>query len=310
MAVYLSAFLPDGNDAEPQILVTEGISTAEGQDASPYQLITAADIKRIFRPRTAFTHKGTYGHALIVAGSQNTMGAALLSASGCLYAGAGLTTACIPDSGLTALNAALPEVMFLSRADFYVQQDFDVYKSIAVGPGLGTSDEAFRLLKQLVGLNRSMIIDADALQLLSGSEELKRMIPEGSILTPHMKEFDRLFGAHSSWKARLDTGIVQAAQLNVVIVLKNEFTFIITPYGKVLINPTGNAAMAQGGMGDVLTGMITAYVANGYASADAAILGCYFHGLAGDELSATLHNVSASQLALQVPRSVKNMLFL
>ncbi|EDM34373.1 putative sugar kinase [Pedobacter sp. BAL39] len=308
MAIYLNTFLPDGNAAEPSELVSEGLTKSEGAHFSPYQLVTAAAIRSAFRLRVPFTHKGTYGHALIVAGAINTMGAAILSNAACMYGGVGLSTACIPDTGLAALNTAFPEVMFLSRADFHVQQEFDQYKAIAVGPGLGKSDDALGIVKQLLDLKRSLVIDADGLQLLAGSEELMQLVPEGSILTPHVKEFDRLFGEHSSWKARLDTGLKEAKRFKIIIVLKNEFTFIIDPQGQVLINPTGNPAMAQGGMGDVLTGLITAYVAQGYDARDAAMLACYFHGLAGDELAESMFNVNALQLAAQVPKSIKKMI--
>jgi len=123
-----------------------------------------------------------------------------------------------------------------------------------------------------------------------------------------MKEFDALFGAHKTWWERLETARTKAKKKRVVIVLKNQFTFIIDQEGKVSINQTGNPAMAQGGMGDVLTGIITAYLAQQYTAAEAAILGCYFHGKAGDELAAESFSITASQLARQIPKTIKTFI--
>ena len=157
-------------------------------------------------------------------------------------------------------------------------------------------------------LNVPVVIDADALNILSKRDDLLLHLAKNSIFTPHLKEFDCLFGVHKSWWDRLQTARRMAKKLGSVIVLKNQYTFIIDQQGDVMINPTGNPAMSQGGMGDVLTGLITAYVAQGYSAKAAAILGCYFHGRAGDELALSHHNITASQLAAQIPVTVKSFL--
>lgn len=275
---------------------------------SEWKLTTESEIKQLLKPRKNFSHKGTYGHALLVAGNNTTMGAALLSASACLHTGAGLTTVCLPQGGLTALNTALPEVMALPRNQYLAMEAFDRFSAIAVGPGLGVEEENEDLLEKLVNLRKPLVLDADALTILSQRGDLLHELPVQSILTPHMKEFDRLFGEHKNWWKRVETAKREAIARGLIFVLKNQYTFVCLPNGNVHINPTGNPAMASGGMGDVLTGIIVALLAQSYSSADAAILGTYLHGKAGDELAKERFTVSASQVALQIPKTMKKLL--
>ncbi|MDR6784175.1 ADP-dependent NAD(P)H-hydrate dehydratase [Pedobacter africanus] len=309
MAVFLNSFLPD-SDAESKLqLVDEGLDKLGSEaDSSPYKLINQADIAAILKPRKAFSHKGTYGHALLIAGDIKTMGAALLCASGCLYGGAGLTTLSVPESGLIALNSMLPEVMYLERKQLVKIKSLKKYNAIAIGPGLGKHLEVIGIIEELVTLKVTVVADADALNILSKRADLLFHLAKNSIFTPHLKEFDTLFGKHKNWWERLQTARTMAKKLGSVIVLKNQFTFIVDQQGDVLINPTGNPAMAQGGMGDVLTGLIAAYVAQGYSAKAAALLGCYFHGKAGDELASDHYNITASQLAARLPRTLKTFL--
>lgn len=309
MAIFLSAFLPDSDASSKLQVVDEGLGKQGAEaESSPYKLVGPADIKAILKPRKAFSHKGTYGHALIIAGDVKTMGAAVLCASGCLYGGAGLTTVSVPESGLSALNTVLPEVMYLERNHLIKIKSLKKYDAIAIGPGLGKHLEAVCIVEELVVLKTPVIADADALNILSKREDLLFHLAKDSILTPHLKEFDTLFGKHKSWWERLQTARTMAKKLGSVIVLKNQYTFIVDQQGDVLINPTGNPAMAQGGMGDVLTGLVAAYVAQGYSAKASALLACYFHGKAGDELALAHHNITASQLAKQVPLTVKAFL--
>ena len=254
---------------------------------SPYQFVEEGDIRKMLRPRHKFSNKGTYGHALIVAGQPETMGAALLCASACAYAGAGLTTASVPQSGLAALNSYMPEIMAIVRQDEKIPEiEWDKFTTAGIGPGLGKHDYALDLLTDiLTNYKKPVVIDADALNLLSEHKQLWARIPENSILTPHMKEFDRLFGEHRNWWGRMQTGIKKAKELKLYILLKNDYTLIISPQGKIYFNSTSNPAMASGGMGDVLTGIITALLAQHYTSEEACIIGAYIHGKAGDELA-------------------------
>jgi len=271
---------------------------------SLYQLLQQHDINSRLKPRKKFTHKGTYGHALIIAGQPETMGAALLCSSACVHAGAGLTTACVPESGLTALNTSHPEVMAIVRKEHEAPKiEWDKFNAVAIGPGLGKSAEALVLMQTaFIEFNKSMVIDADALNLLAENYLFKK-IPAGSILTPHMKEFDRLFGDHHNWWNRIETMIEKAAEFKIYIVLKNQYTVIGTPDGKVYFNPAGNPAMASGGMGDALTGVIASLLAQGYSPEDACLLGVYLHGMAGDDLALPdkLTTVLAGQVAEHMP---------
>jgi NAD(P)H-hydrate epimerase len=272
---------------------------------STYQLIEEKDVRQMLKPRHRFSNKGTYGHALIVAGQAKTMGAALLSSSAAAHAGAGRTTACIPESGLTALNSYLPEIMAIVRsADELPDIEWEKFSSIAVGPGLGKDVDALVLLKAIIkNYKNPLVIDADALNLLAENQELLTQLPVGSILTPHMKEFDRLFGEHTSWWQRLQTAIKKAHELNLCILLKNDYTIVATPGGIAYFNSSGNAAMASGGMGDILTGVIAALLGQKYQSEQACIIGAYVHGKAGDELALPnrMHVVLPGKLIMQLP---------
>jgi len=279
---------------------------------SPYLAVEEKDIREMLRPRQRFSNKGTYGHALIIAGQPETMGAALLSASACVYAGSGLTTACIPPNGLTALNCYMPEIMALVRPDLDVPKiQWDKFNTMGIGPGLGRDAYALALLTDvLTNYNKPIVIDADALNLLSAHKELWRKIPENSILTPHMKEFDRLFGEHKNWWQRMQTGIEKAKELKLYILLKNAYTLIITPQGIIYFNTTSNQAMASGGMGDILTGIIASLLAQNYSSGDACIIGAYVHGKAGDELALPnrMNVVLPSQVAARVPLTMAKLM--
>jgi len=272
---------------------------------SDFKLIEPSDIQQIYRNRKPFSHKGTYGHALIIAGDTKTLGAALLACGACLYSGAGLTTACVPEMGLTALNTRLPEVMYCTQDDLPTM--WDRFDAVGIGPGLG---QRTPLLEDCAAqVKKPLVIDADALTFLSQNRTLIDRLPKHSILTPHMKEFDRLFGTHDNWWDRVQTAKQQARALQLIILLKNQYTFIALPDGNLLINPTGNPAMASGGMGDVLTGMLTAFLAQGYSPSNAAILACYVHGAAGDQLAdeAGLAIIPAGQLVQEIPSVLGNL---
>ncbi len=279
---------------------------------SPYQAVEEKDIRKMLKPRHRFSNKGTYGHTLIVAGQHETMGAALLCASACVYTGAGLTTACVPQSGLTALNSYMPEIMAVVRRDMEIPEiEWDKFNTMAIGPGLGKDEYALDLMIHiLTHYKKPIVIDADALNLLSTHKELWNVVPENSILTPHMKEFDRLFGEHENWWQRIQTGIKKAKDHQVYILLKNDYTIIITPQGKVYFNTTSNPAMASGGMGDVLTGIITSLMAQHYSPEEACIVGAYIHGKAGDELALPnrANVVPPGQVAARLPFTMAKLM--
>src|SRR5690554_126847 len=267
---------------------------------SDYYLLESLDLVGIYRPRENFSHKGTYGHALIYAGSIGKSGAALLCAEACIYSGVGLTSVCIPEEDRMALHARLPEAMYQNIEEAWEVGSRDAFSAVAIGPGLGNNTF---LIEQIINeIEVPLVIDADGLNYLSHNRSLLERLPKGTILTPHMKEFDRLFGESNSWWSRLSLAIQQAKKYQVIIVLKNRYTFIVLEDGRVMINPTGNPGMASGGMGDVLTGIIVSFLAQGYTPKEACLLSCYLHGKAGDSLVASgRYSVSATQLIAKMP---------
>lgn len=276
---------------------------------SPYHVLTEDDIAGFLKERQPFDHKGTFGHALIVAGETQTMGAALLTSEASVYTGAGLTTACIPSTGLMALNVRIPEVMAVVRDNGGVPKSLELkkYSAIAIGPGLGTSMESKELLSDLLrSVFLPVVLDADALNLISQHYEMMPLVPEGSVLTPHVKEFDRLFGEHKGWWDRIETGLDRASSLGVTIVLKNRYTMIFTPDGKCIFNPSGTSAMSTGGMGDVLTGIIASLLAQGYKPSIAAMLGVFLHGAAGESIGGYV--VPPSRLLKEIPIMISKFL--
>lgn len=304
----LNYLLPDASEAiKGWTIVDIGLDQAfiEAQE-SPYYLIEQEDILSILKDRPAFSHKGTYGRSLIVAGALETMGAALLAAKSCVYAGSGLTTVCIPESGMSALNIFVPEAMAINRSSVMpIGVNWDRLTSVAIGPGIGIYAEEL-LLSLLAQYEKPIVFDADALNIMAANKSILKRIPHGSVLTPHVKEFDKLFGKHDNWTGRLETGRKYAQELNLIILLKNRYTLIFLPDGDVVINPSGSPAMSSGGMGDVLTGVITAFIAQGYSSKDAAILATYIHGYSGETVPGYV--VPASKLIEQLPLTIAQLL--
>lgn len=252
---------------------------------SIYSIAEPNDIKQIFTKRHRFTHKGTYGNALLIGGSYGKTGAILLSTKAALRAGAGLVTTLAPTCSLPILQTAIPEAMCQTSGADYIEliDDVEKYNAIGMGPGMGTDERTAQALSTfLESSGKPLVIDADALNILANHKELLSRLPNGSILTPHPKEFNRLFGENTTSMIQLDHARIQAMRYNLNIVLKGHHTAIINTEGECVYNMTGNAGMATGGSGDVLTGIITALLAQGYAPDKAAMLGVYLHGLAGD----------------------------
>ncbi len=261
-----------------------------------FEVVDDAIIHSIYKPRKPFSHKGTFGHALLVAGSYGKIGAAVLAAKACIRSGVGLLTCHIPTCGYAILQSTVPEAMVMTdiaeNMTTKVNDDLTKYKAIGIGPGIGIASETKIMLKEIFDAYRNpVVVDADALNIIASQKDLLKMIPAGSILTPHPKEFERLFGATANDFEKMELALEKAKELNCVIVLKGHHTFIATadgkaspndPVGRGYFNSTGNAGMATGGSGDVLTGILTGLLAQGYNSVDAAILGVYLHGLAGD----------------------------
>ena len=244
-------------------------------------------VHQLYRPRNAFAHKGQFGHALLIAGSYGKMGAAVLAAGACVHSGVGLLTCLIPRCGYEIMQIAVPEAMVIADEEenlvAALPGEMEKYSVIGIGPGLGTADATKKLISFIVRrYQSSLVIDADGLNCLAQEPVLLTQLPAHTILTPHPKEFDRLFGDHATEFERMEKARQKAMALRLIIVVKGHHTLVATPDGNLFFNSTGNAGMAKGGSGDVLTGIITALVAQRYEPEAAAILGVYLHGLAGD----------------------------
>jgi NAD(P)H-hydrate epimerase len=253
---------------------------------SPFTYITHDVASLLLNPREKFSHKGTYGHALLVAGSYGKMGAAVLASGACLRSGAGLLTVQAPACGYTILQSTVPEAMVIadsSENSIATPAHLDSFSVIGIGPGIGIDKQTQNVLKLYIQQSSApMVIDADALNILSDNTTWLSFLPQGSILTPHPKEFERLIDKKGGSFDRFIWQREFSVKYSVYVVLKGAHTSVSCPGGEVFFNSTGNPGMAKGGSGDVLTGLLTGLLAQGYVPEEAAVFGVYLHGLAGD----------------------------
>lgn len=251
-----------------------------------YYVIDSRNIAPLLRKRLPFTGKRDYGSALIFAGSTGMTGAAVLCAQAAMRSGAGLVTVHSSRQGIGIVQTAVPEAMFEPDRNEHCISEMKIHhnhQAVAAGPGIGTQNATIDALEYLLqNCSAPMILDADALNCISLRPSLLSLLPTKTIITPHIGEFDRLFGEQRSSEERLKTAISMSRQYNIIIVLKGHYTAIVRPTGRVYFNTTGNPGMATAGAGDVLTGIITAFLAQGYNPEYAATIGVYVHGLAGD----------------------------
>lgn len=256
------------------------------REPSPLHFTDEKEIKALLRPRARHAHKGDFGRALLIAGSRGMAGASVLAARAALRSGVGLLTVHVPVCNNVIVQSSVPEAMTsIDSNECCFSDDIDVskYNAVAVGPGLGQGKESEAALLRLIGnCTAPMVVDADALNILSRNKEWLYRLPAGSVLTPHPGEFERLFGKATSRYQAIESVRAVARDCGIVIVLKGAYTTIIAPDGNIYFNSTGNPGMATGGSGDVLTGIILALLAQGYDSATAARIAVYLHGLAGD----------------------------
>ncbi len=276
-------------------------------------LILASDVSSLYRPRKKFAHKGHFGHAYLMAGSYGKAGAAVLTAKAAIRTGAGLLTAQIPNAAYSVFQTAVPEAMcipdenphFVSSAE-----SINGYNAVGVGPGLGTHEQTSRALKLLIqNTNVPMVLDADALNILSENLTWCGFLPKASIFTPHPGEFDRLAGKTTDDHDRLEKAIELAHRFQVYVVLKGAHTVVVCPDGRCFFNSTGNPGMATGGSGDVLTGMILGWLAQNYTPLHSCILAVYLHGRAGD-LAANgkgHEGMTAGDIIEMIPKAIKSL---
>lgn len=275
-------------------------------------LVEKKDIASLFPERKKFSHKGTYGHALIAAGSYGMMGAAVLCTRAAIHSGAGLVTAFIPKCGYNIMQRSVPEAMAVAaKTEKYISGALPKknFTSITVGPGISKNAGVIRWLKKsLAEIKQPLLLDADALNIIS-ENNLQKKIPAGAVLTPHPGEFKRLAG-----KAKNDFENFQllksfAKKYNVYVVLKGAYTCMATPAGQAYFNSNGNPGMAKGGSGDVLSGIIGALLAKGMSGLQAAFAGVYIHGLAGDIAAQKFsqESMTASDIINALPEAFKQI---
>ncbi len=279
-------------DVLPIGLHAEGIRNTP----SDFNFTEQTDVTNLIPQRTKFAHKGTFGHALLIAGSYGKMGAAVLASQACLRSGVGLLTTHVPRLGYSILQTAIPEAMAsIDQHDsmFTEFPDLSPFSAVGIGPGLNKKQNSKKALFALLEkIAVPLVIDADGLNILSENKEWLEKLPENAILTPHPGEFRRLAGDSENSYERLQKQIHFSKKYNVILVVKGAFTTITTPAGKVYFNSTGNPGMATAGSGDALTGIILGLLAQRIPPEDAAVLGVFVHGLAGDLAATEISKVS------------------
>lgn len=279
-----------------------------------YMLVEEKNIRPLLNKRLPFTGKRNYGSTLIFAGSTGMMGAAVMCARAAMKCGAGLATVHSARGGINIVQAAVPEAMYEPDRNDHVITDMRIHhehQAIVAGPGIGTHELTVDALENLLRSGASpLVLDADALNCITKRNSLLSLLPAKTIITPHIGEFDRLFGEQRSSEDRLKTAIEMAQQYNIIIVLKGHYTATVRPTGRVYFNPTGNPGMATAGAGDVLTGIIAAFLAQGYRPEHAATIGAYVHGLAGDMAEQKLgeFGLTASDIANYSGRAIRHII--
>ncbi len=256
---------------------------------SNYQTIDKYVVRKLFKPRNPFTHKGTYGTALMIGGSSGMMGAIILATKAALRSGAGKVKAMVPQNGYNIVQTTTPEAMCMVSGENHISKitGWADCEAIGIGTGLGMHEYTIKAFTDFIEtVKQPVVLDADALNILGKHPELISKIPAGSVLSPHPKEFERMFGTTANSMQQLELARTQAMRYNIFIILKGHHTAISTPEGECWYCTDGNAGMATGGSGDVLTGIITGLLAQGYSSYDAAIIGVYLHARAGDKAAA------------------------
>ena len=278
-----------------------------------HNLFDLSSAKRILKNRSKFTHKGSFGKALLVVGSETKYGAAILASRAAMRSGVGLLRVHLPVNGKQLIHLSIPEAIVEtdSNNEFITSiGDLEIYDAIGVGPGIGTANETIdgfiALIKEYP---LPTVIDADGLNILSEHPDLFTNLSENSILTPHLKEFERLFGSSENSFERLEKQIKHSVLHKIIIVCKGHYTIITLPDGRVFFNNSGNSGLAKAGSGDVLTGIITSLLAQGYLPEEAALLGVFVHGYSADLLLATKHEMGMlpSDVIENLPEAFKKI---
>ena len=280
---------------------------------SPYYFTEQADLLPLLKSRSKFAHKGSVGHALLIAGKRGMAGAAILAARACMRSGAGKLTVRVPEHNVRIMQEAVPEAILNIDVDqncFSQSFDTSEFDAMAIGPGIGTSSYTVQAFIEQVSMTKCpMVIDADALNILGSHRGWITQLPRRCILTPHKKELFGLISTTRNSYEELERTRELAARQQIYIVIKGAYSAIVTPEGNVYFNSTGNPGMATAGAGDVLTGVLVSLLAQGYVPEVAARLGVYLHGLAGDLAVENLsyEGLISSDLVEYLPKSFKTL---
>lgn len=309
----LAFFLPQSHPYTGEWTILDiGLDKSFIREApTDYFYFLEKDACKLLRKRSRFDHKGTFGHCLLIAGSYGKMGAAVLAGRAAMRSGSGLLTIHAPASANPVLQTSVPEAMFSPDENencFSVAPSANNFTTIGIGPGLGQDKKTVSALRSVLENFKSpVVLDADALNIIGAHRDMMPLIPEGSILTPHAKEFERLTAQWNNDFERLQMQRELSAELTCIVILKGAYSSIATPDKKIYFNSTGNPGMATGGTGDVLTGMLTGLLAQKYSPKDAALLGVFLHGLAGDiaAFEKGQDSLIASDLVDSIPNAFK-----
>jgi NAD(P)H-hydrate epimerase len=289
------------------------LQEAENKITTPYINVERDDALKLRRYRSRFGHKGNYGHSLLIAGSFTKAGAAVLSAKACMRGGTGLLTVHVPSKLVDVLQISVPEAMISvdqNQTCFSGISDFEKYSAVCIGPGLGTDKKTVAAFAEFVKNCKSpLVVDADGLNILAMQPELINLLKPGTVLTPHPKEFERLFGKFESEFQCIEFMRDFSKRTGIIVIRKDGITAISTGEGQVFFNDAGNPGMATGGSGDVLTGLLLALLAQGYESQEAAILGVYIHAAAGDLAyrKKDAEGLIASDIIKYLPKAFKQL---
>jgi len=285
-APKLKFMFPESQKFISEFQVIDIQLTIPETNQSAIYFLEKSDVAKRLKSRQKFSHKGTFGHGLLIAGSEGKMGAAVISTAAMLRSGIGLVSVLVPKVGRDVLQITNPEAMIIvdkQKKEVGNLPLLGSYQSIGIGPGIGKGKSTQELVKQLLEQAICpLILDADALNILSENKDWLKLVPQNTILTPHPKEFERLAGKSNSDEQLFQKALEFSKKYKVFLVLKSAHTLICFPDGNAYFNSTGNAGMAKGGSGDALTGTITGLLAQRYRPGDACLIGVFVHGFAGD----------------------------
>lgn len=283
----LSFFFPEYDEYLKEWKIVDiGLSEDFIQAQETDNFVLDERITESVKTRGKFSHKGTFGHSLLIVGAHGKIGAAILASKACLRSGVGLLTTYVPKCGYEIIQTMVPEAMCeTDENESFIKTlpDLSIYNAVGIGPGIGKNVSTKNVVKELFkNFKKPLVIDADALNIISEDEELLKLLPKNSILTPHPKEFERLAGKWTNSLERLQKQKQFSKDHQCIIVLKGANTCVSNTNGEGFFNTSGNSGMATGGSGDVLTGIITGLLAQNYTSLEAALIAVFFHGKAGD----------------------------